>query len=84
MFATRHRFLTEHAEGIDIMTEPQNPQENADVQNDPATPLEQLKPVDVQEVPGDGPEPAAGWGEQGQGYDDEENQPAEGVTGDGQ
>lgn len=60
------------------MTEPQNPQENADVQNDPATPLEQLKPVDVEEVPGDGPEPPPEWAEKGQGYDDE------GKSGDGQ
>lgn len=66
------------------MTEPQNPQENADVQNDPATPLEQLKPVDVEEVPDDGLEPSPEWGEQGQGYDDEANLPAEGTSGDGQ
>lgn len=70
------------------MTEPQTPQENADVQNNPATPLEQLKPVDVQEIPEEGLEPGSEWAEQGQGYDDEGwddgNQNATGTPEDGQ
>jgi len=49
-----------------------------DPQTDPETPLEELTPVDVQEVDEPGPEPDDGWGEDGQGGD------TDGDTGDGQ
>jgi hypothetical protein len=42
-----------------------------DPQNDANTPLEELKPMDVEEVNEEGAQPDESWGQQGQGGDAE-------------
>lgn len=59
-----HHFL----KGL-LVTEPQNAQSTPD-REAPDTPLEQVAPVEVTEVDGDGEQPPPEWGRQGDGADD--------------
>lgn len=44
----------------------------SDENEDPAAPLEDVTPLDVEPVPGDGEQPPSEWGEQGEGGDSED------------